>query len=84
MTGAREVVEQADFSVEDYYDGSCELIDSNEYRERRGIRVLTGEIFDLKGRVDQSFETSYSERGEIVRSRAVFADGQVIEKILGK
>lgn len=80
LTVSESVVDEQDLSVEDYYDGGCELIDSSEYRASRGVRVVKGEIYDPKGNLDQRFENRYSEAGALIGSRSVFADGQVIER----
>ncbi len=80
MTSAGAVVEEQDVSVENYYDGHCKMIDSGEYRRLSGITVIKGEVYNLNGALDQSFENRYSERGELSGSRTVFADGQVIER----
>ena len=73
------VVEEQRMSYEDYYEGLPELIDSNLYRASRGIRRITGSVYNSKGELEQDFDNKYSEKGEYLRGRAVHADGTVIE-----
>jgi hypothetical protein len=73
------VVDSIKLSYHEYYDGSPEVIDSEEYRASRGITRLTGEIYDSTSKLQQSFENRYNERGEYVGGRAVHADGTIID-----
>lgn len=74
-----EVIEAADISYDDYYGGMSDLVDSSDYRAKRGIRSVKGKIFGSRGNMQQDFEIDYDERGQYVRSRTVHEDGTVIE-----
>jgi hypothetical protein len=74
-----KVVEQVELSLEDYYQGLHDLIDSNEYRSARAIVLIEGELFDPDGRLDQEFRNRYGEDGAYIGGRTVFADGIVNE-----
>jgi hypothetical protein len=80
MTSSGTILEENDLSVDEYYDGRCEMIDSREYRCAKGITLIKGEVYDLKGALDPSFENGYYEAGDMSGSRTVFADGQVVER----
>ena len=73
------VVEQCELSLEDYYQGLHDLIDSNEYRAARGIVIIEGELFDPDGKRDQEFRNQYGDDGAYTGGRTVFADGTVNE-----
>jgi hypothetical protein len=73
------VVEQVELSLEDYYQGLHDLIDSNEYRSARGIVLIEGELFDLDGKLDQEFRNHYGEDGAYIGGRTMFADGTMNE-----
>jgi hypothetical protein len=75
-------VEVSRIGLDEYYDESCELIDSSSYRAAKGIRTIKGEIHDPEGRLSQSFENRYNSLGDLVRSRAVHADGTITEQVL--
>ena len=40
---------------------------------------MTGVIFDLKGKQDQKFHNEYDEKGALLHSRTVYADGTIID-----
>ncbi len=69
-----EVIEETDMSYEDYSEGSPPLIDEDEYREKGGIRRVTGKVYDSAGHLQQEFENHYDEGGRYVRSRVVHED----------
>ncbi len=73
------IVEERTIAVEQYYDGGIDLIDSDDYRARSGISALKGTIYGPRGRIDQEFDNRYARNGKLEWSRAVHADGQVIE-----
>ncbi len=77
--GKDAVVHEQVLSYVDYYEGLPELIDSNDFRASKGIRRVTGKIYDGEGVLDQSFDNHYSDRGEYLSSRVVHSDGTVIE-----
>jgi hypothetical protein len=72
-------VERFDVHYDEFYGGSLPVVDSGEYRQSRGIRRLTGEVFDRKGDLQESFQNEYADDGRYVKGRAVFADGTVTE-----
>jgi hypothetical protein len=72
-------LEHTDISYDQYYSGENHIIDNNAYRASRGIRRLTGEIYDSNGRMQQRFDNTYNEKGEYVHGRAVHEDGTVTE-----
>jgi hypothetical protein len=74
----RELLRQ-DISYEDYYEGITPLIDNGAYRISLGVRRVTGEIFDSKGHLQQSFENKYGVSGEHVGGKAIHADGTIFE-----
>ena len=65
--------------IDDYYDNSHPLIDDDEYRRKRAIRFVHGQIFDHEGKFDQEFKNEYDSNGVYVRSKIIHADGTVIE-----
>ena len=75
----RNVVQQREMSIDDYYGGRDALVDSAEYRHNEGIRWLQGKIYDNKGNLTQQFDVEYSDDGRYRRSRAVHQDGTVVE-----
>ena len=74
-----DVIDEAEMSYEDYYDGSPPIIDESKYRAARGIRRVTGKVYNSSGKLQQEFDNHYNERGEYQRSRVVHEDGTVIE-----
>ncbi len=73
------LVEEIDIPFEAYYDDGVSVVDSEDYRTAKGIRKLSGKIYDSKGNLQQSFENEYSTDGALAKSRAVHADGTVTE-----
>lgn len=73
------IVEQHELSLEDYYQGLHDLIDSNDYRSARGIVIVEGALFDPDGKLDQEFQNHYADDGAYAGGRTVFADGTVNE-----
>lgn len=71
-----EVVGETLLSLDDYYDGSCEVIDSAAYRRKARVRVVKGELYDPKGKMFQSFENQYDSKGAIQHTRVVYSDGE--------
>ena len=71
------LVEEQVLSIHSYYDDDHDLIDSDEYRACRGIVLLSGELYDLSGMLDQEFANRYSADGSYVGGRAVHSDGAV-------
>jgi hypothetical protein len=66
-------------SYEQYYDGENPVVDSNNYRSQHGVRRLTGEVYDSKRHLQQSFDIIYDEEGKHIKGRAVHDDGTIIE-----
>ena len=81
LNDAGQQVEEVRLDVHEYYDEACELIDSEDYLARRGIRRVLGAIYDHKGRLDQFFENHYTELGRMTRTRSEHADGTITEQI---
>jgi hypothetical protein len=73
------VVERTEVPYDDYYGGGVAIVDSNAYRAAKRIRRLTGEVYNSKGQLQQSFDNQYAEDGRYLRSRMIFADGTVVE-----
>src|SRR5262245_2821310 len=71
------VVVEERLRVFDYYEESHPLIDSVEHRKERGIRRLSGRVFDHAGNLSQEFDCHYSATGQLVESLAKHADGTV-------
>lgn len=69
------LLEERVLSMDEYYEDSCELLDSGAYRQREGVRIVRGKVYDLDGNLDQAFENRYSENGALEGSRAIYADG---------
>lgn len=74
-----EVIDTHEMPFDEFYDSDNKLIDSKEYRARRGIRRITGELFDMSGQLTQVFNVWYLKDGSQSRRRAVHADGTIIE-----
>ena len=68
-----------EIAYDDYYGGATQLIDDNEFRGSLGVARVTGEIYDSKGKLQQSFENRYDELGRYSGGRAIHADGTIIE-----
>ncbi|MBS0264816.1 MAG: hypothetical protein JSS02_22970 [Planctomycetes bacterium] len=75
-----KVVERKSIAYERYYEGSSPLIDDDRYRKNLKIRLVTGEIYDSSGKLQQHFLNFYDRKGAYVFGRAVHADGQMIER----
>lgn len=75
----RQLVEQLNVSYDMYYDGGVPVVDSSEYRAKKGIRHLSGRIYDSRGVLEQEFDNQYLENGDFSKCRAVHADGTVVE-----
>lgn len=75
-------VEQLSMTTEEYYEGGIPLIDAREYRSKRGIVLVRGEIFDSRGRAAQRFENRYASDGRLSSNRTVHGDGSVTEQII--
>ncbi|QDT92678.1 hypothetical protein Pan161_43470 [Gimesia algae] len=65
--------------VDEYYSNSHPLIDEDAYRVQQKIGFVTGVIFDWKGKQDQEFHNEYDEKGALLHSRTVHADGTIID-----
>jgi hypothetical protein len=76
--GGRVVLELR-LSFGDYYQELHPLIDSSEFRAKRGIARVMGRLFDSRGTLTQEFECHYSATGQIIRSTARHDDGTVTE-----
>jgi hypothetical protein len=74
-----ELVETAELSLEEYYQGLHDLIDKDAYRAARGITAIEGRIVGPSGKVDQEFQNGYSTEGAYDGGRRVHADGTVDE-----
>ena len=61
--------------LEDYYEGRTEVLDSSEARRHRGVRRLTGKLYDAKGKLVQEFENHYAEAGGHLRGAVRHEDG---------
>jgi len=79
MSSDGRVVEKLQLSYDEYYDGSAPMIDSDSFRKSRGIRSITGEIYDSSGSLQQRFENRYNELGAYSGGRTEFDDGTVVE-----
>ena len=73
------MIEHIDLSYDEYYEGSCEVIDSDEYRAKRRIRRVSGVIYDAQGAVQQEFENRYDDHGSYIGGRATHSDGTIVE-----
>jgi hypothetical protein len=73
------VIERTEISFIAYYEGPTPVVDSNAFRLERGVRRLTGEIYNSKGVLQQSFDNTYDEEGKYVGGRSVFEDETVVE-----
>jgi len=73
------VIQRVELSYDEYYEGTPAVMDSDDFRSQRGVRRLTGEIYNSTGNLQQSFDNTYDEKGRYVRSRIVYEDGTVIE-----
>ena len=76
---AGEVILELKMSLDDFYDQSAEMIDSNEFRRARGIRGVEGEIRGPKGQLSQTFENLYDETGRLRHNRTTYEDGSLID-----
>jgi hypothetical protein len=70
---------QRNMSLEKFYEGLDELIDSNDYRRERGIVRVSGKLYDSRGVLVQDFENQYGTDGKYRRGRAQFENGTVQE-----
>ena len=67
-------------SYDDYYEELHPLIDDDDFRARSGVRRLTGQVYDSSGQLQSDFETIYDEKGALIKSKTMHADGTVIER----
>lgn len=65
--------------VEDYYSDSRPLFDEDAFRLQQKICFVTGVIFDLKGKQDQEFQNEYDDKGALLHSHTIHADGTIID-----
>ena len=72
-----EIIERYQISYDEYYEGQTPVIDSRAFRAERGVRRLTGEIYNSRGTLQQSFDLSYDGTGQCVARRIVYEDGTV-------
>lgn len=72
-------IERAEMPPERYYEQLHEMLDSSEYRVKRGIVVIEGQLIDHSGDVFQEFRNRYSELGRYEGGRTVHSDGTVNE-----
>src|SRR4051812_5471550 len=72
-------VERHELSLQEYYQGIHQLIDSSEYRASRRITVIEGQLFDPAGNLFQEFRNMYTTDGAYEGGRTVHADGTVNE-----
>jgi hypothetical protein len=71
------VVLRKTISLEMYYEGVHPFIDSSEYRQRRGICKIIGELY-RKAKLVQSFDLRYDmENGKQIGRKVVFDDGTI-------
>jgi hypothetical protein len=73
------LVFEQDIPLGKYYEESQELIDSDEFRNQRGIVRVVGKLYDDEGKLYQEFENSYGLTGEYLHGRTHYADGTVAE-----
>ena len=52
--------ETLEIQLPNYDDGGIELLDSDEYRASRSIRIVQGRIVDLEGNVRREFVSEYA------------------------
>jgi hypothetical protein len=75
-------VERVELNTHDYYDELHDLIDDDDYRSRKGVRSLRGELYGSRGKLLKKFECRYSAEGAIVFHRAEHDDGTVQEETI--
>jgi hypothetical protein len=83
LTGYGEdgkIVHRLSVDYDKFYGDSGHLIDDRDEIERRGIRAITGEIYNSKGEIQSNFVNFYRSTGEYVCGRAVHSDGTVCEQ----
>jgi hypothetical protein len=73
-------VKQLNVPINDYYDRSTKMIDSNVYRKQHGILRITGKIFDFRGHLEQQFEIWYWPTGSLKRLREEHEDGTINDR----
>lgn len=75
----RTILEER-ISVTDYYDSLHPILDDDaDFRRKRGIRFVSGTIYNYDGKIDQEFTNFYGEDGAYIRSQIRFADATVLE-----
>lgn len=72
-------IERHELPVDNYYEDLHQIIDSDEYRAKRGIVTLEGQLFDSAGKLSQEFWNRYAADGSYEGGRTVHADGTVNE-----
>ena len=73
-------VEETQISYDEYFEESPKLIDDSGHRASRGIRRITGRIYNSAGELQSEFDNTYDENGKYVHGRAVHQDGTVTER----
>jgi len=71
------VIEEQVLAYDEYYSASSPLIDSSRYRAQRGIRRITGRIYNSAGELQAEFKNTYDDQGKYVRGTTVHQDGTV-------
>jgi hypothetical protein len=71
------VVYQQRFDLDKYYDGTPDVIDSAEFRRKKGVRHIFGALFNMKGELFQAFVIFCAADGKYLHSMAKHADGTV-------
>ncbi len=77
--GSGQIVTTIKVSYDAYYETPIEMIDSDRYRARLGIRRIEGRIYDQAGSLQQQFANDYDSAGKYLHSKARHSDGSVIE-----
>ena len=72
-------VYEEEMSLDEYYDGTHEVIDSSQFRRNRKIVRVIGRLYNFKGRLIQEFENEYGPDGVLSHQKTRYEDGTVIE-----
>ncbi len=72
----RRLIEASELPYDDYYENGCPLIDSDDYRKKRGVRLVHGEVYASTG-FQQRFDNKYGPSGKLKETAAIFSDGTI-------
>jgi hypothetical protein len=66
--GKNKLIECTEIGTYEWYDGGLEVIDSNEYRAKKGVVEIHGAQYDDSGGIYEEWRNYYDDFGRITKS----------------